>query len=95
VSSSPCSGPASVATPIQRSTPTTFTRKTQLHRHRRCSRPPYGYLIVDAGPHPNSAKAADGKRLHKLEIDPEAVPVMVRIFSEFIAGHGFYAIAEG
>jgi site-specific DNA recombinase len=58
-------------------------------------RPPYGYLIVDAGPHPNPAKAADGKRLHKLEIDPEAMPVAVRIFAEFIAGHGFYAIAEG
>jgi site-specific DNA recombinase len=24
-------------------------------------RPPYGYEIVDAGPHPNPAKAADGK----------------------------------
>jgi site-specific DNA recombinase len=43
----------------------------------------------------NPAKAADGKRLHKLEIDPEAMPVVVRIFAEFIAGHGFYAIAEG
>ena len=58
-------------------------------------RPPYGYLITDAGPHPNPAKAADGKRLHKLEIDPEAMPAVIRIFAEFIAGHGFYAIAEG
>jgi site-specific DNA recombinase len=58
-------------------------------------RPPYGYLIADAGPHPNPAKAADGKRLHKLELDPEAEPVVRRIFAEFIAGHGFYAIAEG
>ena len=33
-------------------------------------RPPYGYRIADAGPHPNPAKAADGKRLHKLEPDP-------------------------
>ena len=33
-------------------------------------RPPYGYLIADAGPHPNPAKAADGKRLHKLVLDP-------------------------
>jgi len=23
-------------------------------------RPPYGHLLVDAGPHPNPAKAADG-----------------------------------
>jgi hypothetical protein len=58
-------------------------------------RPPYGYLIADAGPHPNPAKAADGKRLHKLDIDPEAMPVVVRIFAEFLAGHGFYGIAEG
>ncbi|MER6048123.1 zinc ribbon domain-containing protein [Streptomyces sp. NPDC001793] len=33
-------------------------------------RPPYGYRIADAGPHPNPAKAADGKRLHRLEPDP-------------------------
>jgi site-specific DNA recombinase len=58
-------------------------------------RPPYGYLIVDAGAHPNPAKAADGKRLHKLDIDPEAMPVVVRIFAEFAAGSGIYAIAEG
>lgn len=25
-------------------------------------RPPYGYRIVDAGPHPDPAKAADSKR---------------------------------
>jgi hypothetical protein len=36
--------------------------------------PPYGYLIAGAGPHPNPAKAADGKRLHKLVLDPEARP---------------------
>ncbi len=58
-------------------------------------RPPYGYLIADAGPHPNPAKAADGKRLHRLDLDPEAAPVVERIFAEFTAGRGFYAIAEG
>lgn len=58
-------------------------------------RPPYGYLLADAGPHPNPAKAADGKRLHKLALDPAAAPVLRRIFAEFIAGNGFYAIAEG
>jgi DNA invertase Pin-like site-specific DNA recombinase len=58
-------------------------------------RPPYGYLIVDAGPHSNPAKAADGKRLHRLDLDSEAAPVVRRIFAEFTAGHGFYAIAEG
>ena len=58
-------------------------------------RPPYGYLIVDAGPHPNPAKAADGKRMHKLDLDAEAAPVVRRIFAEFIAGMGIFAIAEG
>jgi hypothetical protein len=57
-------------------------------------RPPYGYKIADAGPHPNPAKAADGKRLHRLDIDPEAAPVVRRIFALFTAGHGIYAIAE-
>src|SRR6202000_550848 len=39
--------------------------------------------------------ASDGKRLHKLALDAEAARVVQRIFAEFIAGHGFYAIAEG
>jgi DNA invertase Pin-like site-specific DNA recombinase len=58
-------------------------------------RPPYGYLIVDAGPHPNPAKAADGKRLHKLALDPQTVRIVQRIFAEFIGGRGIFAIAEG
>src|SRR5215467_7108112 len=57
-------------------------------------RPPYGYVLVDAGPHPNPAKAADGKRLHVLAIDERAAAVVVRIFAEFLAGAGIYAIAE-
>jgi hypothetical protein len=58
-------------------------------------RPPYRYVIVDAGPHPNPAKAADGKRMHKLALDPEAAPVVERIFAEFLVGRGIFAIAEG
>jgi site-specific DNA recombinase len=58
-------------------------------------RPPYGYRIADAGPHPNPAKAADGKRLHKLEPDPETACVVRRIFAEYLAGRGLFAIAEG
>ncbi len=57
-------------------------------------RPPYGYLLGDAGPHPNPAKAADGKRLRVLAIDDPAAEVVRRIFTEFIAGYGIYAIAE-
>ena len=58
-------------------------------------RPPYGYRLADAGPHPNSAKAADGKRLHKLEPDPDTAWVVKRIFAEYLAGRGLFAIAEG
>ena len=58
-------------------------------------RPPYGYRLADAGPHPNPAKAADGKRLHKLEPDPDTAWVVKRIFAEYLAGRGLFAIAEG
>lgn len=58
-------------------------------------RPPYGYVLADAGPHPNPSKAAIGQRLHRLEPDPVVAPVVQRIFDEFLAGRGLYAIAEG
>lgn len=45
-------------------------------------RPPYGYMLVDAGPHPNPAKAADGKRLRRLASDPQTAWVVRRIFAE-------------
>jgi hypothetical protein len=57
-------------------------------------RPPYGYVLIDAGPHPNPAKAADGKRLHVLAIDEAAAEVVRRIFAEFLAGYGIHATAE-
>ena len=57
-------------------------------------RPPYGYQLADAGPHPNPAKAADGKRLHQLEPDPLAAPVVLRIFTDYVNGAGLFAIAE-
>ena len=58
-------------------------------------RPPYGYQLVDAGPHPNPGKAAIGQRLHKLEPDPVSAPVVRRIFEEFLNGAGLHAIALG
>jgi site-specific DNA recombinase len=57
-------------------------------------RPPYGYRLVDAGPHPNPGKAAHGQRIHRLEPDPETAPVVRRIFDEYVSGAGLYAIAE-
>jgi site-specific DNA recombinase len=70
--------------------------KDQAHREGRFlgGRPPYGYRLVDAGAHPNPGKAADGKRLHRLEPDPMTAPVVQRIFPAYIAGLGLYAIAE-
>ncbi|WP_198351807.1 recombinase family protein [Streptomyces typhae] len=58
-------------------------------------RPPHGYRLADRGPHPNPGKAATGKRLHGLEPDPVAAPVVVRIFTEYLRGLGIFAIAEG
>ncbi len=57
-------------------------------------RPPYGYMLVDAGPHPNPGKAADGKRLHKLQADPVTAPVVQRIFTEYLSSIGIFAIAQ-
>ncbi|MFE0154170.1 recombinase family protein [Nonomuraea sp. NPDC059007] len=57
-------------------------------------RPPYGYVLADAGPHPNPAKAADGKRLHRLELDPITWHVVARIFAEYLGGFGYFTIAE-
>ncbi|MEU7871279.1 recombinase family protein [Dactylosporangium sp. NPDC049140] len=57
-------------------------------------RPPYGYRLADAGPHPNPSKALDGRRLHRLEPDPVTAPVVQRIFGQYLAGHGLFAIAE-
>lgn len=58
-------------------------------------RPPYGYRLGDAGEHPNPSKAATGQRMHRLERDPIAAPVVERIFSEYVAGVGIGSIAEG
>ena len=58
-------------------------------------RPPYGYLLVDAGVHPNPAKAAIGQRLHALAPDPIAAPAVQRIFAEFLDGAGLHSIARG
>lgn len=57
-------------------------------------RPPYGYQLLDVGPHPNPEKARDGKRLHQLGPDPVTAPVVRRIFDEYLEGRGYLAIAE-
>ena len=57
-------------------------------------RPPYGYRLVDAGPHPNRAHAAWGRRLHRLEPDPATAPWVRSIFEQRLAGHSVARIAR-
>jgi hypothetical protein len=49
---------------------------------------------VNAGPHPNPRKAAEGFRLRVLEVD-ESAEVVRRIFAEYLNGKGDRAIANG
>jgi site-specific DNA recombinase len=58
-------------------------------------RPPYGYQLIEVGPHPNPGKAATGQRLRRLAPDPIAAPVVRRIFEEYASGHGYHVIASG
>jgi DNA invertase Pin-like site-specific DNA recombinase len=58
------------------------------------SRPPYGYRLADAGPHPNKAHAAWGRRAYRLEPDPAAAPVVRWIFAQRLAGHSVARIAR-
>jgi len=57
-------------------------------------RPPYGYCLADAGPHPNKAHAAWGRRAHRLEPDPETAPVVTWMFAQRLAGHSIARITR-
>jgi site-specific DNA recombinase len=57
-------------------------------------RPPYGYQLGDAGPHPNKAHAAWGRRAHRLEPDPETAHIVRWIFARRLAGHSVARIAR-
>jgi DNA invertase Pin-like site-specific DNA recombinase len=57
-------------------------------------RPPYGYMLVDAGPHPNRVHASWGRRLHRLEPDPATAPHVRWIFAQRLAGRSVAAIAR-
>ncbi len=50
-------------------------------------RPPYGYRLADAGPHPNKAHPVWGRRAHRLEPDPVTAPVVKWMFAQRLAGH--------
>ncbi len=57
-------------------------------------RPPYGYRLVDAGPHPNPVHARWGRRLQQLEPDPVTAPVVWWMFAARGNGWSFAAIAR-
>jgi len=57
-------------------------------------RPPYGYRLVDAGPHPNGVHAKWGRRLHKLEPDPDTAPHVRWMFAERLAGRSLAGLAR-
>src|SRR6516162_4544863 len=66
---------------------TAMATQTQEQGRYLGGRPPYGYRLGDAGPHPNKAHAAWGRRAHKLEPDPETAPVVAWMFAQRLAGH--------
>jgi DNA invertase Pin-like site-specific DNA recombinase len=57
-------------------------------------RPPYGYRLADAGPHPNKAHAAWGRRAHRLDPDPATAHVVQWMFAQRLAGHSAARIAR-
>lgn len=57
-------------------------------------RPPYGYQLVDAGPHPNAAHARWGRRLQRLEPDPATAAHVRRMFAQRLSGHSLASIAR-
>lgn len=57
-------------------------------------RPPYGYRLADAGPHPNRTLGRRGVRIQRLDIDPECGPVVSWIFTQRLAGHSVARITR-
>jgi site-specific DNA recombinase len=57
-------------------------------------RPPYGYRLADAGPHPNAAHARWGRRLRRLEPDPATASHVQWIFAQRLTGHSASSIAH-
>ena len=57
-------------------------------------RPPYGYRLADAGPHPNKVHASWGRRAHRLEPDPVTAPVVAWMFAQRLDGHSVARITR-
>lgn len=57
-------------------------------------RPPYGYRLVDAGPHPNRAHAEWGRRCQRLDPDPVTAPHVRWMFEQRVTGRSVAGIAR-
>lgn len=57
-------------------------------------RPPYGYRLVDAGPHPNRAHAVWGRRRQRLDPDPVTARHVRWMFAERLTGRSMAGIAR-
>ncbi|WHT23387.1 recombinase family protein [Crossiella sp. CA-258035] len=57
-------------------------------------RPPYGYRLADAGPHPKAIHARWGRRVHVLEPDPVTAPWVRWMFVQRAAGRSVASLAR-
>lgn len=77
-----------------------FRTSSAMHAHARLQgrnlggRPPYGYRLVDAGPHPNAVHAKWGRRLRQLNPDPQTAPTVRWIFAQRLTGRSVASIAR-
>ncbi|MEX2032756.1 MAG: recombinase family protein, partial [Dehalococcoidia bacterium] len=78
---------------IQRRVKAAMTTQARAGGRYMGGRPPYGYQLVAAAPHPNPEKARFGATLNRLELDPATAPIVQRIFNERLAGRGYGSIA--
>lgn len=73
---------------------TSMSAQVEVHGRFQGGRPPYGYTAEPFAPHPNPSKAAEGRMLKRLELDPVAAPVVRRIFDDMLNGHSLRQIAH-
>ena len=67
--------------------------QTELQGRHLGGRPPYGYRLIDAGPHPNRAEARWGRR-HRLDPDPTTAAHVRWIFAERLTGRSVASITR-